>query len=87
MSTASTGIRALTVLLPAFLLAVAALAVPRPAAGALALRECTNAAWADYNSCLMETSSWWVQKGCDISFQAEYVRCWAKWGQDAGLID
>lgn len=43
------------------------------------LRDCTNAAWADYNACLMETNSSWVRLGCDISFQAEYALCWSNY--------
>src|SRR5690606_1382666 len=54
MFTVSHGTRTLSALLPAVVLAIAALALPGPATGALALRDCTNAAWSDYNSCLME---------------------------------
>ena len=65
----------------AALLALAAIASPAHAVES-DLRACTNEAWADYNACLMETNSWWVQKGCDIAFQAEYLHCWAEYYAD-----
>lgn len=66
--------------------ALAAVAGRAEAEQMLPLRECTNAAWADYNSCLMEADDWFHRKGCDIYFQAEYLRCWGKWGQDTGVM-
>lgn len=80
--TPATSLRSL--LLGGVLLVLAALAAAaRPAAATTSpLRTCTNAAWADYNDCLMETDSWWVRKGCDIAFEAEYVRCYAYYYKD-----
>ena len=39
------------------------------------LRTCTDAAWANYNECLMESDSWFHRQGCDFDFMMSYERC------------
>ena len=61
--------------------------LPQLAAGAVAeqekgvgtvWRECTDAAFASYNSCLMESSNWLHRKVCDLAFELDVVACSAK---------
>jgi len=68
--------RALTVPLLSLLLLSPA---PAPAAVASDLRVCTDKAWAEYNSCLVQTGSEWERTGCDVGFSTDYALCWAKY--------
>jgi hypothetical protein len=36
---------------------------------------CQDKAWANYNSCLMNSDHEWEKKLCDIAFQADIVWC------------
>jgi hypothetical protein len=36
---------------------------------------CQNAAWHDYNECLMSSDHEWEKKICDLAFQADIVWC------------
>jgi hypothetical protein len=56
------------------------LVAPAPAPAMTALKACTNAAWADYNTCLVESaSSEWEMTECDVSFSFDYAECYAKY--------
>jgi hypothetical protein len=50
-----------------------------PAAEASNLKACTNGAWSEYNSCLVDTYSEWERTECDISFSADYALCYARY--------
>ena len=52
---------------------------PSPAATASDLYTCTRRVWAEYNSCLVETSTEWERTGCDVAFSADYALCWARY--------
>ena len=43
------------------------------------LRQCTDRAWADYNSCLVWTATEWERTGCDVGFSTDYALCWARY--------
>lgn len=43
------------------------------------LKECMDATWADYNTCLMEAGTKWGRKLCDIYFSADAALCTAKY--------
>lgn len=54
----------------------AAMAYPRAAEGAESLEsECTDEAWADYNSCLMSSSLEVFRSICDLEFFLEIFDC------------
>jgi hypothetical protein len=67
------------------LLSALTLAAPRALRGAeteetlpgTEARLCSDKAWADYNSCLMESDGWFHRKVCDLAFQADYAYCLA----------
>jgi hypothetical protein len=60
---------------------------PAPAAEASDLRVCTDKAWAEYNTCLVQASSEWQRTGCDVGFSADYTLCWAMYiGTIKGLL-
>ena len=41
--------------------------------------KCQDAAWAEYNTCLMNSGNLeWAKKECDIEFQADYTACYTK---------
>lgn len=50
-----------------------------PAATSSELKQCTDKAWAEYNTCLVQTSSEWERNGCDVAFSTDYAMCWAKY--------
>jgi hypothetical protein len=55
------------------------LVVPRPAsADAGEWRECIDEAFADYNSCLMESGSRFSRMICDLSWELDAVLCTAE---------
>lgn len=37
--------------------------------------ECSNQAWKDYNSCLVQSTWEWEKKICDIAFSADQAFC------------
>jgi hypothetical protein len=39
--------------------------------------QCMDTAFADYNECLMESSSWFSQKLCDFSWEFDAAYCTA----------
>lgn len=45
--------------------------------------ECVDDAFAEYNSCLMDSSWWFSRLICDLDFEADVVKCGAEQG---GLI-
>lgn len=49
--------------------------------------ECVDGAFAEYNSCLMN-STWWLSRTiCDLDFEADVVRCGAEQvGQIKGAL-
>jgi hypothetical protein len=49
------------------------LVAPAPAPAMTSLLACRNAAWAEYNTCLVESGSEWEKKECDYGFVAEYA--------------
>lgn len=51
------------------------LLAPRSLHGAVTWKECVDGAFADYNSCLMESTSWFNRKLCDLSWEAEMALC------------
>jgi hypothetical protein len=55
------------------------LPAPAPAATASELRVCTDRAWADYNTCLVESGTEWQRTGCDVGFSTDYTLCWARY--------
>jgi hypothetical protein len=56
-----------------------ALAVPQTAsAEAGEWRHCIDDAFADYNSCLMESEAWLSRKICDLSWELDVVLCTAQ---------
>jgi hypothetical protein len=65
-------------------LAVLALVAPRTVSGAettlpgTTWKECTDAAFADYNDCLMESASWFSRKICDLAFEGNILWCSTK---------
>jgi hypothetical protein len=66
------------------LLATVLLLAPHALAGATSnpgtnWRECVDNSFADYNSCLMESSNWFHQKLCDLAFEGDVVWCTAKY--------
>jgi hypothetical protein len=42
-------------------------------------RDCTDRAFIDYNSCLMESDGWFHRTVCDLAFEADVVWCSAKY--------
>lgn len=71
-----TGMLAKAVLLAVALVGAAFLFAPRDLYGAEATwKECVDAAFAEYNDCLMESSSWFNRKLCDLDFELEVVIC------------
>lgn len=50
-----------------------------PAAEASNLKACTNGAWAEYNSCLVDSYSGWERTECDITFSSDYALCYARY--------
>jgi len=50
-----------------------------PAAVAGDLYACTQRAWDDYNTCLVQTSTEWERTGCDVAFSTDYALCWARY--------
>ena len=66
------------VLLAVALLGSAFILAPRDLFGAAAgWKECVDDAFADYNSCLMESSSWLSRKVCDFDFEFDIAVCTA----------
>lgn len=59
------------------LLGSAFLLAPRALYGAEAApwKECVDKAFAEYNDCLMENSSWFNRKLCDLQFELDVVIC------------
>lgn len=60
------------------LLAALFLLAPRDLHGAKSFKECIDGTFADYNSCLMESTSWFNRKLCDISWEFEVAVCAAQ---------
>jgi hypothetical protein len=56
------------------LLGGAVMTAPRAAQAAENVDDCVEAAWAEYNRCLV-TSSWWTSRLCDFSFVGRYLGC------------
>lgn len=60
--------------LHALILTAATLA---PATARAEMSKCTDQAWANYNTCLMNSGGFeWARRECDIEFQAEYLACY-----------
>lgn len=59
------------------LLAALLLVAPRDLSGAESWKECVDGAFADYNSCLMESSSWFNRSLCDLNWELETAVCTA----------
>ena len=38
-------------------------------------RECRNQAWADYNECLVESTSRWGRAMCDVAWDLDNIGC------------
>lgn len=68
-----------SMLMATLLFAATAVVPPRANAAEEDLRKCVDGAWADYNECLVGSSTSWGKKLCDIYFQAEVVLCSAKY--------
>jgi hypothetical protein len=50
---------------------------PGDALGAKTWKECVDDAFADYNDCLMESTSWFNRTLCDLSWELEVAVCTA----------
>ena len=69
------------------LFALLPLLMSAPATGTSMLATCTDSAWSDYNTCLVDSSTWWMRTGCDVGFSADYAYCWAKYaGEFRGAL-
>jgi hypothetical protein len=62
------------ILLVTGLLGAAVVTSPAAAHAEETVDECVEAAWAEYNRCLV-TSSWWTSRLCDFSFVGRYLGC------------
>jgi hypothetical protein len=51
------------------------LLAPRPAHGAVTWKECVDKAFAEYTSCLMESTSWFNRKLCDFDWEIKTTIC------------
>lgn len=60
------------------LLATLFLLAPRDLHGAKTFKECIDDTFVDYNACLMESTSWFNQKLCDLSWEFEVAVCTAE---------
>lgn len=59
------------------LLAVLLLLAPRDLQGAESWKECVDGAFAEYNDCLMESTSWFNQALCDLNWEFQVAVCTA----------
>ncbi|MGH7446651.1 MAG: hypothetical protein ACREK1_01255 [Longimicrobiales bacterium] len=59
------------------LLAALFLLAPRELHGAKSWKECIDESFADYNSCLTPTTSWFERKLCDIAWEFDAALCTA----------
>lgn len=57
------------------LLAALFLLAPRDLHGAKSWKACVDEAFAEYNECLMESTSWFNRKLCDVNWELEVVLC------------
>ena len=64
------------------LLAALVLLAPRDAYGAKSWKECVDESFGEYNDCLMETTSWFNRKLCDLDWELKVVLCSAYIGGD-----
>lgn len=70
------GGRRMRIVLASFgLLAALILLAPREAQGAKSWKGCVDDAFAGYNDCLMESTSWFNQKLCDIDWEIKVTLC------------
>jgi hypothetical protein len=69
------GARVRVVVAAIGLLAALFLLAPRDLHGADSWKECVDESFADYNDCLMETTSWFNRKLCDINWELEVTLC------------
>ncbi|MBR9989600.1 MAG: hypothetical protein KFH98_07585 [Gemmatimonadetes bacterium] len=59
------------------LLAVLFLLVPRDLQGAKTWKECIDDSFAEYNECLMESTSWFNRALCDLNWELQVAVCTA----------
>ncbi|HEX2166489.1 MAG TPA: hypothetical protein VHG09_04550 [Longimicrobiales bacterium] len=57
------------------LLAALFLLAPRDVQGAKTWKGCVDEAFGGYNDCLMESTSWFNRKLCDIDWELEVTLC------------
>ena len=51
------------------------LLAPREAYGAKSWKQCVDESFAEYNECLMETTSWFNRKLCDLDWELKVALC------------
>ena len=69
------GTRMRVVLASIGLLAALFLLAPGSLNGAQSWKGCMDEAFLEYNDCLMESTSWFNRKLCDLDWQLEVVYC------------
>jgi hypothetical protein len=69
------GTRMRVVLASIGLLAALFLLAPRDLHGAKSWKACIDEAFLDYNDCLMESTSWFNRKLCDLNWELEVALC------------
>ncbi|HSK20959.1 MAG TPA: hypothetical protein VK912_17520 [Longimicrobiales bacterium] len=69
------GTRMRWVLASVGLLGALFLLAPREAYGAKSWKQCVDESFAEYNECLMETTSWFNRKLCDLDWELKVALC------------